>query len=95
MYDLGDASDSDVDPLGGVHRGAGHGQGHGVQRHPATPDIFIILTIACVRFYTSGCAVSVYLPLDVLYSRPDEGPAPGYEEGLAVAAAWNITVIHP
>ena len=36
MYDLGDASNSDVDPLGGVHRGAGHGQGHGVQRHPAT-----------------------------------------------------------
>ena len=36
LADLGDASDSDVDPLGGVHRGAGHGQGHGVQRHPAT-----------------------------------------------------------
>ena len=29
--DLGYASDSDIDPLGGVHRGAGHCQGHRVQ----------------------------------------------------------------
>lgn len=36
--DLGNASDSDVDPLGGVHRGAGHGQGHRVQGHPATTN---------------------------------------------------------
>ena len=36
--DLGYASDSDIDPLGGVHRGAGHSQGHRVQRHPATTN---------------------------------------------------------
>ena len=38
MTDLGNASDSDVDPLGGVHRGAGHSQGHRVQGHPATTN---------------------------------------------------------
>ena len=36
--DLGNASDSDVDPLGGVHRGAGHSQRHRIQGHPATTN---------------------------------------------------------
>ena len=36
LADLGNASDSDVDPLGGVHRGGGHRQGHRVQGQSAT-----------------------------------------------------------
>ena len=73
--DLGNASDSDVDPLGGVHRGAGHSQRHRVQGHPATTNqiysdtlsllncILLSATFLSVRFTNKGDLVKDGNPL--------------------------------
>ena len=55
--DLGNASDSDVDPLGGVHRGAGHSQRHRIQGHPATTNQVYSLLYFLLSAIFSFCVI--------------------------------------
>ena len=64
--DLGYASDSDIDPLGGVHRGAGHSQGHRVQRHPATTNQIYsdtLFTVFCSDEWLNICVTILQLQM--------------------------------